>query len=46
MENQVWWYKYTNQDDFEYNNVINEIDAHFKFDTIQDVLDNKKTNYK
>ena len=45
LENQVWWYKYANIDDFEINSIVNEIDAHYKYDSIQDVMDNKKSRF-
>ncbi len=39
LDSQVWWYKYTNFDDFEVNNVINEIDSHYNFEKIDNILE-------
>lgn len=41
IENKMWWYKYRDMDDFEDNNIINEIDSHFNFERIEDIMAKK-----
>lgn len=31
IENKMWWYKYSDFDDFESSNIISEIDNHYGF---------------
>jgi hypothetical protein len=41
IEHKMWWYKYRDMDDFEENNIVNEIDSHFQFQRIGDILSKK-----
>lgn len=38
IEHKMWWFKHCNVDDFEVNNVVNEIDSHYRFEKINDIL--------
>lgn len=41
IEQKMWWYRYRDMDDFEENNIVNEIDSHFGFEKISDIYNRK-----
>ena len=41
IEHKMWWYKYKEVDDFEEENLINEIDIYYNFPNRSQLLSNK-----
>lgn len=37
IENKMWWYKYSDYDEFESSNILSEIDHHYKFVRKEDI---------
>jgi hypothetical protein len=41
IEQKMWWYRYRDMDDFEENNIVNEMDSHFGFEKISNIYNKK-----
>ena len=42
IDQKMWWYKYRDVDDFEENNILNEIDSLYGFQKVGDILNIRK----